>query len=337
MNSNKEVVEEVLGCLRLFSDGTVDRAVSGPPEAELFKEPIAPHEEFIDGVTVCDQIIDPSSGLTVRIYIPETKPDIVNEDKLPLLLHFHGGGFCFTRSDSCLYYHFYTRLVRFARAVCVSVYLRQAPEHRLPAACDDAYTAYLWLGAIARGELAQPWLESHVDFKRIFLIGDSSGGNLVHQVAARVGDTDSKPMQLAGGVMLHPGFIGAKLSKSFLELPDSPLLTHEMVIKLLDLALPVGTTRDHPITCPMGPAAPPLSGLKLPPMLVVVAEMDLLRDTQLEYCEAMKKAGKEIEVLFEKEMYHCYHLNKIAIDVDPKIKAQVDHLIGELKNFVSRY
>ena len=159
----------------------------------------------------------------------------------------------------------------------------------------------------------------------------------MHQVAARAGDTDTKPMQLVGGVMLPPGFIGAKLSKSFLELPDSPLLTHEMVIKLLDLALPVGTTRDHPITCPMGPAAPPLTGGKLPPMLVVAAEMDLLRDTQLEYCEAMKKAGKEIEVVFEREMSHCYYLNKIAIDADPKIKAQVDHLIGVLKNFISRY
>lgn len=90
MNSNKEVVEEVLGCLRLFSDGTVDRAVSGPPEAELFKEPIAPHEEFIDGVTVCDQIIDPSSGLTVRIYIPETKPDIVKRISCPYYFIFMG-------------------------------------------------------------------------------------------------------------------------------------------------------------------------------------------------------------------------------------------------------
>ncbi|KAK2652016.1 hypothetical protein Ddye_011872 [Dipteronia dyeriana] len=59
-------------------------------------------------------------------------------------------------------------------------------------------------------------------------------------------------------------------------------------------ALSDGATKYFPITCPMGPLAAPLGNLKLPRMLVAVAvaEMDLIRDSELESCEAMKEAGK---------------------------------------------
>ncbi|CAK9180492.1 unnamed protein product [Ilex paraguariensis] len=338
MASNKQVVKEVSGWLTVFDDGKVNRTWTGPPEVKFLMETVPPHEEFIDGVATRDVPIDLTSGLRVRIYIPEKSPDIPDKDKLPLILHFHGGGFCISQADWYLYYHFYTRLVRSVRAVCVSVYLRLAPEYRLPSACEDAYSAYLWLCAVARGELSEPWLESYVDFGHVFLVGDSTGGNLVHQVAARAGAfIETNPVRLAGGVAIHPGFIRAEASQSFSDIPDSPMLTRDMVNKFIALALPLGSTKDHPITCPMGPLAPPLAGLKLPPMLVVVAENDLLRDTELEYVEAMKKAGKEVEVLFEPEMGHSYYLNKLAIDVDPKTADQVDHLIKEIMNFINRH
>ncbi|CAL5420544.1 unnamed protein product [Camellia sinensis] len=340
MAYTKKVVEEVSGWLRVFHDGTVDRKWTGPPELEFMVKPVPPHEEFIDGVAIRDVTIDPNSGLAVRIYVPERNSDIPDENKLPLFLHFHGGGFCITQADWYLYYHFYTRLVRSARAVCVSVYLRLGPENRVPAACDDAYSAYLWLCAVAEGNSSEPWLESYVNFSRIFLVGDSTGGNLVHEVAARVGARvgaiDSKLAKIAGGIAIHPGFIRAKSSKSFLNLPDSPMLTRQMINKFLTLGLPIGSTKDHPITCPMGPAAPPLAELKLPPMMVVVAEMDLLRDSELEYGEEMKKAGKEVKILFEEGMGHSYYLNKIAVDVDPKTRASVDRLIGEIIDFIKK-
>ncbi|KDP26286.1 hypothetical protein JCGZ_22310 [Jatropha curcas] len=234
-----------------------------------------------------------------------------------------------------MYYHFYARLVRSAKVVCVSVFLRRAPEHRLPASSDDAYTAFLWLRAVARGELQEPWLEGCGDFRRVFLVGDRTGIYLVHQVAAREGAEDVEPVKIAGGVPIHPGFQRAKPSKSFSELPDNPLLTREMVNKFMSLALPIGSTKDQPITCPVGPQAPPLESLSLPPMLVVVAEMDLLRDTDLEYCEATKEAGKEVEVLINEGMDHCFYLNKAAIDSDVETAAQVDKLIEEIVSFIN--
>lgn len=335
MDLNKKVIAEVSGWLKLFNDGSVDRTWTGPPEVDFLMKSVPPHEEYIDGIATRDVTIDPNTGLAVRIYIPDREKKIQDKDKQPVILHFHGGGFCISRADWYMYYQFYSRLAHSAEAICISPYLRLAPEHRLPAACDDAYLAYLWLNSVARGEQSEPWLESYANFERVFLVGDSTGANIMHQVAARAGGAGSESMKLAGGVALHGGFNRAEPSKSLLELPESPMLTRDMVNKFNALGLPVGSTRDHPITCPMGPAAPPLSGLKLPPMMVVVAEDDLLRDTQLEYCEAMKEAGKEVKVVFEHGMGHCYYLNKLAIDVDPKTAAQVDYLIGEITIFVN--
>ncbi|KAG6638559.1 hypothetical protein I3843_10G043200 [Carya illinoinensis] len=285
MAPNQPIVKEVTGWLRVFADGTTDRTWTGPP-----------HRGFIDGVATHNVVIDTNSSVAVRIYIPEKNMiDTQDKNKLPLLLQFHGGDFCISRADWFMYYHFYACLVRTARAVCVSVYLPLAPEHKLPAACDEAYADFL------------------------FLVGDSTCGNLVHQLAARAGDTNTDPVHLSSGILLHPGFLRAEPSKSFLETPEMPLLTREMVNKFISLALPVGSTKDHPITCPMG------------------SLNDLLRDLELEYCEAMEAAGKDVEVSMNRGMGHNFYFNKLAIDMDPESAAQADKLIEAITNFISRH
>ncbi|EOY19596.1 Alpha/beta-Hydrolases superfamily protein [Theobroma cacao] len=225
-------------------------------------EAVPPHEEFIEGVATRDVTSDSDSSLKVRIHLLEQS--LTTKTKLPIILHFHGGGFCISQADWYMYYIIYTRLARSVPAICVSVYLRLAPENKLPAACDDGYATLLWLKSLAKG------------------------GNIMHQVAARAGNLDLSPLRLAGGIPIHPGFVRAERSKLELEQPESPFLTLDMVDKFLALALPVGSTKDHPITCPMGPAAPAMEGLNLPPFLFCVAENDLIKDTEMEYYEAMK-------------------------------------------------
>ncbi|XP_043718814.1 probable carboxylesterase 15 [Telopea speciosissima] len=332
----KKVVEEVACWLKLFEDGSVDRTWSGPPEAEFMAKPVPPHEEFINGVAIRDITIGAKSGLGVRLYMPERNPN--DEEKLPIFVHFHGGGFCISEPEWFMYYHVYTRLVHSARAICVSVKLRLAPEHRLPAACEDGQSVLLWLQAVALGKLNESWLKANGDFERVFLIGDSSGGNLVHEVSVRAGFDNLKPIQLAGGILINPGFVRVERSKSELDKKsDSPFLTLEMVDKFLGLALPIGSKKDHPITCPMGPAAPPLAGLKLPPFLVAIAENDLILNTEMDYCEAMKKAGKDVEVLVNVGVGHSFYLNKIAVDTDPQTVLETNRLITEIANFIKKH
>lgn len=340
MAVQKKIVDEVSGWLRVFDDGSVDRTWSGPPEVKFMADPVPPHDDFVDGVAVRDVVVDRESGLKVRIYLPDIKPEgnQSNNYKLPIILHFHGGGFCISQADWFMYYAVYTRLARAAGAICVSVYMRRAPEHRLPAAVDDGYSALLWLSSLAKGDrFHEPWLVDHADFDRVFLIGDSSGANLVHEVAARAGEADLSPLRLAGGIPIHPGFIRAERSKSELEMPQSPFLTLDMVDKFLKLALPVGSTKDHPITCPMGAAAPPLKGLKLPPFLLCIADEDLLLDTEIEYYECMKKAHKDVELFINPGMTHSFYLNKIAVNMDPNTALQTDRLIAGIVEFIKKH
>ncbi|GMN59247.1 hypothetical protein TIFTF001_028336 [Ficus carica] len=334
MVREKKLVDEVSGWLRVYDDGSVDRTWTGPPEVKFMAEPVPAHDEFIDGVAVRDVDADKKSGLRVRVYLPEKNPG-EEGTKFPVILHFHGGGFCISEANWYMYYHIYTRLARTARSVVVSVYLRKAPEHRLPAAADDGYSALLWLRSLAKsgeyGDLGD------ADLNRVFLIGDSSGGNLVHEVAARAGMEELSPVRVAGAIPIHPGFVRSERSKSEMEQPQSPFLTLEMVDKFLSLSLPVGCTKDHPFTCPMGAAAPPLETLLLPPMLLCIAEKDLIKDTEMEYYEAMKKANKDVELMISPGMTHSFYLNKIAVEIDPDTAVQTDGLISGIVEFIKKH
>ncbi|KAJ3676540.1 hypothetical protein LUZ60_003952 [Juncus effusus] len=329
----KKIVDEVSGWLRVYEDGSVDRTWTGPPQALPLMEPVPPYSTPQEGITLHDLPGNPN----LRLYLPE----VPSGHLLPVFLHFQGGGFCISHHSWLMYHQFYARLARTVQAAVVSVELPLAPEHRLPAAVDAGVAALHRLRTVARSpadDSASQILSDKVDFSRVFLIGDSSGGNLVHVVAAKaLEETDEfwAPVELAGGIPLHPGFVRSTRSKSELELKaDSVFFTLDMLDKFLALGLPLGATKDHPYTCPMGEMAPPLEKVRLPPFLVGVAELDLIRDTNLEYCEAMKKAGKEVEVVISRGVSHSFYLNKFAVDMDPTTGERTQELIIAIKNFV---
>lgn len=337
---SRRVVDEVSGWLRVLDDGTVDRTWTGPPEALPLMQPVPPYAVPRDGHTLHDLPGEPN----LRVYLPEVAE---GGRRLPVVVQLHGGGFCISHPSWLMYHHFYARLACALPAVVVAVELPLAPERRMPAQIDTGVAALGRLRSIALSEAgalddpAAELLRSTADFSRVFLIGDSSGGNLVHLVAARVGEDGAgnwAPLRVAGGIPIHPGFVRATRSKSELEArPDSVFFTLDMLDKFLAMGLPEGATKDHPYTCPMGPHAPPLESVPLPPMLVAVAENDLIRDTNLEYCDALRDAGKVVEVLINRGMSHSFYLNKYAVEMDPTTGEQAQELVDAIKRFVARH
>lgn len=336
----RKVVDEVSGWLRVFDDGTVDRTWTGPPEALPLMQPVPAYAEPRDGHTLHDLPGEPN----LRVYLPEVA---LAGRRLPVVVQLHGGGFCISHPSWLMYHHFYARLACALPAVVVAVELPLAPERRLPAHIDTGVDGLRRLRSIALsdaaalGDPAAELLRTAADFSRVFLIGDSSGGNLVHHVGTRVGEDGADswaPLRVAGGIPLHPGFVHATRSKSELEpRPDSVFFTLDMLDKFLAMALPEGATKDHPYTCPMGPNAPPLESVPLPPLLVAVAEHDLIRDTNLEYCDALRAAGKDVEVLVNRGMSHSFYLNKYAVDMDPATGERTRELVDAIKSFVDRH
>ncbi|KAJ0980866.1 hypothetical protein J5N97_009121 [Dioscorea zingiberensis] len=333
----KVVVEEVTNWLRLYDDGSVDRTWTGPAKDLPLFTPIPPYTTPVNNITVHDL---QNTFPPFRLYLPELS-DLDNSGNLPVFLHFHGGGFCISQPSWPIYHHFYSRLCRQTPAIIISPYLPLAPENRLPAAIDAAYSSLLWLRDVINSPEKGPveYIRAVADFSRVFLIGDSSGGNLVHEVASRAGrEADLDPIRITGAVMLHPGFVRASRSRSELEnQSDSVLLTLEMVDKLLALALPVGSTKDHRYTCPMGIGEEEIRALRLPPLFVGVAEGDLMRDTNLEYCEAMKRGGKEVVVHVSRGVGHAFYMNCFAVESDPITRTRTDELVLAIKDFVDHH
>ncbi|KAM0916299.1 hypothetical protein ACQ4PT_010362 [Festuca glaucescens] len=350
---SRKVVDEVSGWLRVFDDGSIDRTWTGPPEALPLMQPVEPYAVPRDGHTLHDL---PGEGEPdLRVYLPEIKDPAGG--RLPVIVQLHGGGFCISHPSWLMYHHFYARLACAVPAVVVTAQLPLAPEHRLPAQMDAGVDVLRRLRSIVTsdaGTLEDPaaeLLREAADLSRVFLVGDSSGGNLVHHVAARIGEDGADvwaPLRVAGGVPIHPGFVRATRSRSELEnTSDSVFFTLDMADKFLAMSLPEGATKDQgfgfrpkksnfvrisPIS-----HAPPLESVPLPPMLVAVAEKDLIRDTNLEYGDALRAAGKEVEVLVNRGMSHSFYLNKFAVDMDPTTGERAQELIDAIKSFVARH
>ncbi|XP_075637730.1 strigolactones hydrolase CXE15 [Castanea sativa] len=289
MGSLPQIVEDCMGVLQLFSDGSVFRS-----ENINFKDPVV-HD---NSVLFKDCLFDEKLNLHLRMYKP-TSTEIngsINTNKLPIIVFIHGGGFCvgsrtWPSSHNCC-----VRLASGLDALVVAIDYRLAPEHRLPAAMDDAVSAVKWLQWRRSQNLSDEWWSCAFDFDRVFIVGDSSGGNIAHHLAVGFGSGELDPVgiRVRGFVLLAPFFGGEVRTKSE-EGPSEELLTLEILDRFWRLSLPAGENRDHPFANPFGPASLRLESLALDPILVVVGGSELLKDRAEDYAKRLKELGKKIE------------------------------------------
>ena len=97
------------------------------------------------------------------------------ERPLPTIISIHGGAWVY--GDKELYSHYCMRLAQRGFAVVNFTY-RLAPEHRYPAALQDCCQVLRWVQK--NGE------QYFIDLNNIFMLGDSAGGQLCHQVLTMI-------------------------------------------------------------------------------------------------------------------------------------------------------
>ncbi|XP_047071035.1 probable carboxylesterase 2 [Lolium rigidum] len=161
------------------------------------------------GVASKDVAIDAAAGLAVRLYLPNS-----TAERLPLVVFYHGGAFVTESAFSPTYQRYLNALASRAGALAVSVDYHLSPERPLPTAYDDAWTALRWALRNAQSEPgaeAEPWLSRRADLTRLFLVGDSAGGNIAHNVAMRAGREGlDGGAAIQGVALLDPYFWGKR-------------------------------------------------------------------------------------------------------------------------------
>ncbi|KAG6469318.1 probable carboxylesterase 15 [Zingiber officinale] len=307
------VVDDCRGVLQVLSDGTVLRSAN-----TSFLVPVAD-----DGsIEWKDVPFSPGpDARCLRLYRPRRAPGTC----FPVFFYFHGGGFCIGSRTWPNFHNYCLRLASDLGAFIVAPDYRLAPENRLPAAIDDSVAAIEWLRS------GDPWLAESADLDRVFISGDSAGGNIAHHIALRFGSPASRaalaPVRLRGFVLLMPFFGGSRRTRSEAECPDDAFLNRDLNDRYWRLSIPAGATLDHPLVNPLGPESLDLEAAELLPMLVVVGERDLLRDRAAEYAATLKGWKKPVELAEFAGQQHGF------FTIDPRSEAS-DELMRRIKRFM---
>jgi acetyl esterase len=235
------------------------RLVSNPEPPELKSaEPLA--------------IPAPHGAIPARIYTPKT---LRKKDGLaPCLVFFHGGGWVIgnleTHDVVC------RKLAHESELIVISVDYRLAPEHKFPAAVDDAILATKWIAANAK--------QHGIDASRLIVGGDSAGGNLAAVVALAARDGGGP--KIAAQLLIYPATEFARKHPSHREPETSILLTHSVIGWFMNHYL-----GDADISDWRASPARAKSLTDLPPAYVLTAGADPLRDEGDEYAARLKEAG----------------------------------------------
>ncbi|PWA77894.1 alpha/Beta hydrolase fold protein [Artemisia annua] len=259
----------------------------------------------LTGVESKDIVISQETNLAIRIYIPKS---VVPNHKLPILIYYHGGAFMTESFASSTYHPTLNLITMESNVISVSIDYRLAPEYPIPIPYEDSWEATKWVANHNGGNGPEAWLNDYADFKNVFLAGDSSGANIAHNMAIRVGlsPTNSvNDINLKGVIMLHPYFggkdpIGEESGKD----RDFKALV-DLAWKL---ACPLHIGLDDPL---FNPAMDPLiSNFGCSKRLVYVGEKDKLKVRGLNYKKVMENSAWKgrVELMESKGGRHVFFL-----------------------------
>lgn len=271
-----------------IEDLTPDEARRQPNQADAVRSllaksgveptayPVASHDVSYPGAE-CD--------LPARIYRPTGA-----EGGSPIVLYFRGGGWVLGDLDA---YDATPRAIA-ARtgAVVVSADYRRAPEHKFPAAHDDAVEAYRWALEEAQGLGG--------DGTRIALLGESAGGNLAINVAIAARDQGlPAPVHVA---LIYP-IVGVDMFTPSYRINEfARPLNKAMVGWFLGHALFDAREREDPRIDVVGRAD--LAGL--PPTTILTAEIDPLRSEGQALAERLRAAGVAADLVDYEGVTHNF-------------------------------
>lgn len=239
-------------------------------------------------------------GLPLRLYRPAA-------GALGLLVYFHGGGW--TIGDLDTHDTLCRELALGSGCAVLSVDYRMGPEHRFPAAVDDAISATRW----AQREAAA----LGVDAARIAVGGDSAGGNLAAVVALALRDAPAAGAPpLAFQLLIYPATDMRCGAPSHTANGQGYLLTADTIAWFRGHYVP------EPAQWSDWRASPLLAAdlSRLPPALVLTAGFDPLADEGRQYADALSAAGTRCQsVCFERQIHGFVPMGRVLDEANTAV------------------
>ncbi len=251
----------------------------------------------------------------IRIFNP---PQLTNEP-IPVMVYYHGGGWSVGSSDTvdALCSGFAEDL----NHIVISVDYRLAPEHKYPAAADDAVDSFLWLKNNA----------SHYggDENNVYVAGDSAGANLAAVVSQQT-VKNGLPTPSAQ-VLIYPATDLRNCTLSHHTQAEGLPLCGNTINWFVGMYME-GDTHKEEIKASPGLAKG--QWLKdLPPAIITTAGFDVLRDEGEAYAKHLKSAGVSV-------WYHEYsHLMHAYVTMTGHIAAAdvaIKHTTEQIRTLIKR-
>jgi acetyl esterase len=250
----------------------------------------------------------PDGSLAMRLYRPAA-------GVLPIALFLHGGGW--TLNDLDTHDRLCRRIARRSGCLVASLDYRRAPEHRHPAALEDAHHGYRWVLDNA-GQIG-------ADRSRVAMVGESSGATTATCLTLLLRDLGSE--MPAVQVLAYPVTDLFDRWPSCRERGTGYTLDREFALWAFRNYAPSFDALKDPYLVPL--AASDLSGL--PSTFMMTAEFDPLRDEGVAYAQRLMAAGVEVEhVHVEDQMHGFLLLDRAVVKAGVLIDRLADAIAGHL-------
>ncbi len=270
------------------------RKMMGGISKDVTKRPIIMEDIIIDGY---------KEKIKVRIYRPKEE-----ENKLPYLLHFHGGawvgGSLWAVEEYC------KALSDRGNIVVISVEYHLAPEFKFPCGLMDCYNALEWAWDNAD--------KLNITKEECSVCGDSAGGNFAAAISLIA--RDKEKIKIKNQILIYPAVL---MNEDGIANPDINNTDKSFGKMVMDLYLGETKEWNNPYVSPI--KAKDFSNL--PRTLTIVCEFDGLKKEGKEFAEKLSDAGVESKLILFKNSHHAF------LDYTGYCK-QVDDLIDEMIEFI---
>jgi len=248
----------------------------------------------------------PDSEIPIRLYYPSGDPPYA------VLVYFHGGGWVMGDLDT--HHGVCHALSKLSDCLVVSVDYRLAPEHRYPAAVEDAYAATSWVAKNTDAIQADP--------DRLAVGGDSAGGHLAAVVGLLARDRKGPRIDLQA--LIYPITDCNFNTPSYLENIEGYMLTRDLMKWFWNHFIEDEGQANDPYVSPL--RAKNFSDL--PQALIITAEYDPLRDEGQAFGKRLQEAGVKVTLSRYPGMIHGFIRMTARLD---NAKEALDEIAGRLK------